>query len=313
MASRSLSLKILLILFIGCHNAMAQEPYLMVLGIAQDGGFPQAGCNKECCKEAWKHPDQRKFVSCVAIIDPATKQSWMIDATPDFANQLQLLRVHLKDSAHLPSGIFLTHAHIGHYAGLMQLGREVMGTHEIPVYAMPRMMSFIQSNGPWSQLVKLNNIELNPLQEDTYIHGTLRIHFKPVPVPHRDEYSETVGYSIQFGAKSCLYIPDIDKWEKWFPMFTDLTLNKVFNGYDYILIDGTFNDANELGIGRMKDIPHPFVSESTNLFGWFKSPVKNKIYFIHFNHTNKLMSNVKERKVFEKSGFHLAKQGMILK
>ena len=39
-------------------------------------------------------------------------------------------------------GIFLTHAHMGHYIGLLQLGREVMGAKDINVFCMPKMKYF---------------------------------------------------------------------------------------------------------------------------------------------------------------------------
>ena len=49
----------------------------------------------------------------------------MIDATPDFAEHLHLLT---NNNERALKGIFITHAHIGHYTGLMHLGREVMGS-----------------------------------------------------------------------------------------------------------------------------------------------------------------------------------------
>ena len=291
----------------------AQAPYVLVLGVAQDGGFPQAGCSKSCCKEAWKNLIARKFVSYIAIINPATKQSWLVDATPDFAMQLELLRVHLNDSNHIPSGIFLTHAHIGHYAGLDQLGREVMGTKSIPVYAMPRMFDYLKSNGPWSQLVKLQNIDLRPIQANVTTSVMNGISFTPFLVPHRDEFSETVGYGIQFANSSALYIPDIDKWEKWYTEDTPQKMDSLFSSYSYILIDGTFNASDELGEGRMKDIPHPFVEESVDMFNGFDNATKHKIYFIHLNHTNPLLQDGAQTKQLYFKGFRVAKQGDVLK
>jgi hypothetical protein len=46
-------------------------PYLVVLGIAQDGGYPQAGCRRECCARAWRDASLRRGVSCLGIVDPA--------------------------------------------------------------------------------------------------------------------------------------------------------------------------------------------------------------------------------------------------
>ena len=42
---------------------------------------------------------------------------------------------------------------MGHYSGLMHLGREAANTSKVPVYAMPRMLEFLAKNGPWNQLL----------------------------------------------------------------------------------------------------------------------------------------------------------------
>ncbi|SVD68180.1 uncharacterized protein METZ01_LOCUS421034, partial [marine metagenome] len=102
------------------------NPYIVVLGVAQDAGYPQANCNKSCCNKVWENPQLSKFVSCLGLVDPISKQQWLFDATPDIKFQLRLLEI--KSNINPLSGIFLTHAHIGHYTGLLQLGKEVMGT-----------------------------------------------------------------------------------------------------------------------------------------------------------------------------------------
>ena len=71
-------------------------------------------------------------------------------------NQLNLLEKF--PNGNLIDGIFLTHAHIGHYTGLMYLGREGLGGNKIKVYALKRMASFLRKNGPWDQLIKLNRM-----------------------------------------------------------------------------------------------------------------------------------------------------------
>jgi len=311
-----------LVLSLVINVAKAQTPYFLVLGIAQDGGFPQTGCTKECCRDVVKFKGEEHYVSCVAIIDPSTHQSWLIDITPDFGKQLQMLREHMKDSLHMPSGIFLTHAHIGHYAGLMQLGREVMGAIGIPVYAMPRMKKFLENNGPWNQLIQLNNISIVPVFHDSAVYLNSNIAVSPFQVPHRDEYSETVGYSVRIKdsasierlSNSLLFIPDIDKWEKWFPDSTSSHLERLFSKYKYVLIDGTFQHIDELGIGRMKDVPHPTINESMELMRSFNQPLKLRIGFIHLNHTNPMlkMSRSYNNKTFV-DGFMFPKEGCVLR
>jgi len=206
------------------------------------------------------------------------------------------------------SGIFLTHAHIGHYTGLAHLGFEVMGANKIPVYAMPRMMNFLSDNGPWSQLVTKENIIIESLQDGVIIKINDKIKITPFLVPHRDEYSETVGFNISGPNKSVLFIPDIDKWDLW---QKDIVAEIERN--DYLFLDGTFFDGTELPGRNMSQIPHPFIVESMQLFENLSIEEKSKIHFIHFNHTNPLyQTGSKARKVLNNAGFQVAKQGQII-
>ncbi len=280
--------------------------YVMVLGVAQDAGYPQMNCKKECCKQAWGNPDLQRTTSCLAIIDPISKEQWIIDATPNIKEQLQLLKQ--KTGTEKLDGVLLTHAHMGHYTGLMHFGREVMGTNGIPVFAMPKMTTFLKENGPWSQLVELENINLQKLKSDSTFSLNERIQITPFLVPHRDEFSETVGYEITINNKSLIFIPDIDKWEKWKTDITEL-IKKV----DYAFLDATFYKNGELK-RDMSEIPHPFVEESMELFSNLSENDKQKVHFIHFNHTNPLLieGSTAQKEVLKK-GFNLAKEGQIIK
>ncbi len=290
-------------LFLGLtvFSSIGQSPYILILGIAQDGGYPQVGCTQNCCEQYRLGIEKRKFVSCIAIVDPANKKSWMLDATPDFPQQYDNL---MKKSGVVLDGILLTHAHIGHYSGLMYLGREVMGSIKMPVYAMPRMKSFIENNGPWNQLVKLNNIKLIDLENDKIKALTEQVSIKPVLVPHRDEFSETVGFVIQSKSKQIVYIPDIDKWNKWNQSIVEYVKSSAM-----VLIDGTFYRNGEIKGRDMAEIPHPFIEESITLFDTLSSLEKKKIKFIHFNHTNPVLRNTTERKELIKKGFQIALEG----
>lgn len=209
----------LTILLAGCSTQKQPSPaapYVMVLGVAQDAGYPQINCTKACCKTAWQQPALRRMTACLAIVDPATKQQWIIDATPDIKNQLQLLKA--KTSTEKIDGVLLTHVHMGHYTGLLHFGREAMGASQIPVYALPKMKSFLEQNGPWSQLVALQNISIQQLQADSAFNLNAHITIKPFLVPHRDEFSETAGYEIIINGRSLVFIPDIDKWQKGTPI-----------------------------------------------------------------------------------------------
>lgn len=285
-------------------NARAElptVPYLYVLGIAQDGGYPHAGCEKACCREVWTALESRKLVSCLALIDPVSGENWMLDATPDFKDQQYRLK---QESGKDLDGIFLTHAHIGHYTGLMHLGREVIGTSDVPVYAMPRMKAYLQTSGPWSQLVSLNNIALQSLQADSIIQLNERLQITPFRVPHRDEYSETVGYRIDGPNHAAVFIPDIDKWERW-----DRNVDSLLQTVDYAFLDGTFYQNGEI-VGRdISEIPHPFVSESIARFEQVAIDPES-IIFIHLNHTNPLLrTDSPERQELLRKGYGLAEEG----
>jgi pyrroloquinoline quinone biosynthesis protein B len=240
----------------------------------------------------------------LGLLDLEAKQKWLFDAAPNITEQIQILKAEHIDNNKAIDGIFLTHAHIGHYTGLMSLGREALGAHNIPVYAMPRMKSYLETNGPWSQLVALNNIVLKALKNDTPVPLNKTLKVTPILVPHRDEYSETVGYKIEGKHKIALFMPDIDKWEKW-----ERNIIEEVKKVDYAFVDASFFKDGELE-RDMSKIPHPFTTETTTLFESESLQTKNKIYFIHFNHTNPTLKNKHRLKdSIRNLGFHFAKEG----
>lgn len=296
---------IFLVCFFIAFQVSKAAPYVLILGIAQDGGYPHAGCSKECCAKAWKNDKLQKYVVSFALVDSISHKWWLFEATPDIKFQLQYFKELTQGKFKLlPEGIFLTHAHIGHYTGLMELGREVMNTKEVAVYALPKMATFLETNGPWSQLVKLQNIRIQPLKEDSVLVLTESIKITAFRVPHRDEYSETAGYKIEAGSTKYLFIPDIDKWGKW-----DRNIIKEVQAVDYALLDATFFREKELPERKISEVPHPFVSETMELFKNEILATKAKIYFIHFNHTNPLLWDEAIQKGLMSKGFHLARQG----
>ena len=282
----------------------ANKAEIVVLGIAQDAGYPQINCEKECCRAYWNGERKAEKVTSLGLIDRESKKSFLIEATPDIVSQWQALKEHCTDCK--IEGILLTHAHIGHYSGLVHLGREAMGAHKIKVFAMPRMVEFLKSNGPWNQLVSLENIVLVTLKGDSQINMSPNISVKASLVPHRDEFSETVGFTFSGPEKSALFIPDIDKWEKW-----EKDVAKEIAKVNYAFLDGTFYDENELPGRNMSEIPHPFISESIMRFKKLNNQEIAKIWFIHFNHTNQMMiKNSEKRLSAENLGFNFAEQGL---
>ena len=277
-------------------TALAAAPYAVVLGTAQDAGHPQIGCTRSCCAAAWEDGGHR--VSTIGLVDPDTGQHWLLDASPDLPHQLRGLPGQL-------AGILPTHAHMGHYTGLVHLGREAMGARGVPVWAMPRMRAFLTDNGPWDQLVRLENIRLETLEAGVPVALSARLSVTALQVPHRDEYSETVGFIVQGPKHRVLYLPDIDKWERW-----SQPIEALVRTVDRAWIDGTFYDATELPGRDMSQIPHPFIVESMARFTVLSPRDRARVHFIHLNHTNPALDPTSEAyQAIESAGFHVAEQG----
>ena len=285
------------------YSQTSESDYIKVLGIVQDAGYPHIGCEKDCCKAV--SPGDY-FVSCLGLVDKTNNKRYLFDATPDIHNQLNLLEKF--SDANLVDGIFLTHAHIGHYTGLMYLGREGLGGKNIMVYALKRMSRFLTKNGPWDQLVKLNNISIQTISNKEFVKLSENIFVIPIRVPHRDEYSETVGYKIIGKSKKILFIPDIDKWDEW-----KKSIIEEVKLVDYAFIDGTFYNGTEIN-RDMREIPHPSIEETLQLFSNQPVAERNKIYFIHINHTNPILTNKNGiRNLVEGLGFNIAQKGLKFK
>jgi len=288
------------------HPVPSSAPYIVVLGTAQDGGYPQAGTKPG---DAWR-PEQRRFASSLAIVDPISHSRWLIEATPDFREQLhELDLVAPNDGIPGLAGILLTHAHVGHYAGLIHLGREVIGANRVPVYAMPRLREFLSTQGPWEQLVKLSNIEIRALEDGRTVQLNERISVTPFRVPHRDEYSETVGFRIVGPTRTVIFLPDIDKWERWSTRIEDVVARA-----DVAYLDATFYRDGEVPGRAMAEIPHPFMQETMARFAHAPASERAKIHFIHLNRTNPVaFPNSDERRAVERAGFHVAAMREILR
>ena len=298
----SLSFSLIFLVFFS-YSQTIESDYIQVLGIVQDAGYPHIGCEKDCCKVV--SPGDY-FVSCLGLVDKTNNKRYLFDATPDIHNQINLLEKF--PDANLIDGIFLTHAHIGHYTGLMYLGREGLGGKNIMVYALKRMARFLTKNGPWDQLVKLNNISIQTISNKEFVKLSENIFVIPIRVPHRDEYSETVGYKIIGKSKKILFIPDIDKWDEW-----KKSIIEEVKLVDYAFIDGTFYNGSELN-RDMREIPHPSIEETLQLFSNQPLAERNKIYFIHINHTNPILTNKNGiRDLVESLGFNIAERGLKFK
>ena len=288
-------------------------PYVLVLGTAQDGGIPHLGGQAVPDVAARNDPRHRRLVASLLVVDPPSGKRWLIDATPDVALQLERADLlapppHLKPDAGRPAildGVFLTHAHVGHYLGLAWFGREIYGADHLSVHGSRRMSEFLGKNGPWDQLVLLGQIVLETMAPDRPVVLAPDLAITPFLVPHRDEYTDTFGFAIRGPRRTLLYIPDIDKWERWRESIEE-RIGKV----DIALLDGTFFDANEIPGRSLAEIPHPFVVESIARFGKLSEGERKKVVFTHLNHSNRAaLPGTAERAAIETAGMRVAVEG----
>jgi len=271
----------------------------ILLGVAQDGGVHQAGCECVNCRQAWADPALRQWVACLALVDRASKQSWLIDATPDFREQLHALQDIAPDCP--LGGIVLTHAHVGHYAGLMHLGREVMGARDLPLYVTPRLADFLRDNAPWSQLVALRNVQLRLLSPNVEVPLGPNLWLTPLLVPHRDELGDTLAFVVRGRKRRRLfYCPDIDAWEPW-----EHDLRGFVAGNDVALLDATFFSASELQGRDVAEVPHPLVTDTAARLAGVDCDVR----LIHLNHTNPLLKPGPERDWLQGQGIRVGAFG----
>jgi pyrroloquinoline quinone biosynthesis protein B len=300
---RLLNLLTFLIISISVNS---QSEYIYILGNTQDAGLPHIGCQHPFCEDNFNIYEEH-YTTSIAVVNSDLKKYILFEATPDITFQLNNLKRNIFDEFLLPESIYITHAHIGHYTGLMYFGREALGAKDLMVRVLPRMSNFLQNNGPWSQLVDINNIKIKEINFGSSTKELTNIYITPFQVPHRDEYSETAGYIIKGKNKKALFIPDIDKWEKW-----DRDLSQIVKEFDFLLIDATFYDSKEIN-RDISEIPHPLVTETIDLLSGLSIENRNKVYFIHMNHTNMMLDPDSElsRLVLSK-GFNIARLGQKL-
>ena len=292
--------------FIFFNLIYGQSEFIYILGNVQDAGLPHIGCQHKFCKEKFNEFEEY-FTTSIAVVDPLERKYILFEATPDLPYQLNYLEKEIFNEFLLPESIYITHAHIGHYTGLMYFGREALGAKNLMVKVLPKMGDFLKKNGPWNQLVEINNIQIQNLNFGLNTNELRNITVTPIQVPHRDEYSETAGFIIEGRNKKALFIPDIDKWEKW-----NKNLKQLVYEFDYLLLDSTFYDSDEIN-RDISEIPHPLVIETINLLDDLSREQKDKIYFIHMNHTNLMLDPSSElTKLVTDKGFNITRLGLKL-
>jgi pyrroloquinoline quinone biosynthesis protein B len=294
--------------------AVAPRVVAVTLGTAQDGGVPQAGCDCSRCVAARRDPGRRRRVASLALQLPASGRTWLIDATPDLGEQLEVtlrFRPHPAGGPdrHPVDGVLLTHAHAGHFLGLAFFGFEAIDSHDLPVYASARMAAFLRGNGPWSLLVARRNIVLREIAAGVPVGLAPGLSVTPIVVPHRDELSDTLGFLVRGPRRTLLYVPDTDSWAAWaVPLPEVLRRERV----DVALLDGTFYSPGELPDRDVRRIGHPLMSVTMELL---REPVRGglQVYFTHLNHSNRVLDpSGPERRTLDAAGFKVLAEGQVL-
>ncbi len=308
------------------------RPYVLVLGTAQDGGLPQVGCDEGNCAAARRDPRRRRLVTSLLLCDPRSGKRWLFDCTPDLGEQVERAHGHpatrAEDGPRPPlfDGLFLTHAHSGHYGGLLQLGREAYGASQVATWVTPRFAQFLRQNGPWSLLVEeqrlvLHELVLHDLGDDNRVGERVELapdlFVVPFRVPHRDEFSDTLGFELHGPERTLVYLPDIDKWEAWDAFGSTPAPRRIEDllaRCDVALLDGCFFADGEIPGRSMRDIPHPFVTESLARFAALPPSERAKVFFTHLNHTNPAAEEDSPAwRAVHASGMHVLEEGRVFR
>jgi pyrroloquinoline quinone biosynthesis protein B len=286
--------------------------YALVLGSVQDAGFPQVGCYTPRCDagRALQSAGKGRYVSSLTLVEPEAERFFLVDATPDITRQLDLIEepaFRRRAAARRPfDGIFLTHAHVGHYAGLAMLGREGMGMQETPVYCTPAMAGFLASNYPWRLLIDQGHVTLRPLALDQWhrIDPLLEVQLRKAP--HRDELSDTVGFVFRGPERSLLFLPDINAWTLW-----DRPVATVVAGVDVALVDGTFWSLDELPGRTADEVPHPLIPQTMDALQGVVDRKEARVLLTHLNNSNPALDEGGPQQAeVVRRGFEIAREGM---
>lgn len=282
---------------------------LFVLGVAQDGGLPHFGCERECC-EAARRSGRVLFPAALGVVDRRGDEParlLLVEATPRIEEQVALLHqlAGVRGRGRRPvDAVLTTHAHLGHYLGLAWFGREVADARQVPVHCSPRFAAFLREHAPWRQLVALEQITPVPFAVGTRFEPWPGLAVDAFAVPHRDEFSDTMAFVIRGPSRAVLFVPDVDAWEREAGL-----LERLLAGVDVAYLDGTFFDGRELPDRDLAEIPHPLMTRTMELLAVRARERPGALRFLHLNHSNPALHDAAVRARIEAAGFALAAQG----
>ena len=272
--------------------------------------MPHLGCEASCCTETRRRGVVEHPCS-LGIRDRRTGGLLLIEATPAIEPQIAML--HSLAGGERPprrpvDAVMLTHAHIGHYAGLMHLGQEVAAVDGVQVHCTTRMADFIRGNAPWSGVAEAGHIVLHAHDPgDTGLvafEPLAGLRVEAVRVPHRDDYSDTVAFKVRGPSQTLLWAPDVDQWGRH-----DDLLDRLLIDVDIAYLDATFYSEDECPGRDLSRIPHPFVGETMELLADRASAAPGTLRLMHFNHSNPVLHDSSLAESVVQRGFAIADVG----
>ncbi|MFV1969638.1 MAG: MBL fold metallo-hydrolase [Acidimicrobiia bacterium] len=275
------------------------ETSLIVLGSGQDGGAPQLGHRSSI--------SESRTASSVAVVS-ASGAVVLLDASPDIRVQSRMLLespLYPTGRESLVDSVFITHAHMGHYTGLLHFGNEAAATDRVPLFGSRRFVNFMEENEPWATLLTAGNLDPIPIDTTSItIDHTLAV--AAITVPHRDEFSDTVAFSVEVDRSPwLLYLPDIDDWQSWDDAESEIAR------HDIAILDATFSASDELPDRDITSMRHPLVPDTIARFAHLTADTD--IVLTHINHSNALGNRTATitRKATD-AGFTVAYDGLTL-
>jgi pyrroloquinoline quinone biosynthesis protein B len=294
----------------GCSTAAPPPPVeLVVLGIAQDGGLPHFGCEQPCCVAA-RREGRTLFPAALGLIDrrgAGEPRLLLVEATPRIEEQVAMLHqvAGVQGRGRQPvDAVMTTHAHLGHFLGLLWFGREIAGSRAVPLHASARFCEFLATNAPWRQLLALGQLRPQAFTPDTEFSPWPGLTVRAIPVPHRDEWSDTMAYVLRGPQRVVLFVPDVDAWHQ-----APGLLDRLLADVDIAYLDGTFYDGRELPDRDLAEIPHPPITATMALLAERARQRPGRIRFLHCNHSNPVLHDPAVRQRVLDAGFGIAEQG----
>ena len=282
------------------------EVALVLLGIAQDGGVPHAGCSCARCMAAHSAPSLRQHPVACGICG-SDGGLHLIEASRSLPDQMRLWATALgAEGVARPDSVSLTHVHLGHIDGLGQFGNEAMGCSGLPLFASPSVLEALakrEALGPFSATEVVPMERFGPSEDCGF-------EMEFVPVPHRDEHADTHAVVIRGPSRSVLFLPDHDDWAQTLGRHGASSIRQWLSDLevDIALLDGSFWDSSELPGRDMSKIPHPTVTETLARLGE-RVEGDAEIHFIHLNHSNPLLGPGPETEELADLGWQVAVQG----